>query len=266
MMDALDQFRRPEYTGSNRCWPCTALNLVLVALAAVWLAVRRRRLVGLLVAAVGVAAVVLRGYVVPYTPTIAPQLVAASPLPDDLFKTEAAPAGERASLTAADLDGEAVFEGLLEAGAVEASGEMVLPAESVDATWREEMDRLATLSLEELAAVATRALPADEVAPYTDTDGEWLLVDGEELVARPVAVAELAAYRALDGVVEDTGLRLAGAGAFPMFLEQCPVCATDLTESSTVSCCGGHSQPRENPADVLLCPACDQRVYTFPAE
>lgn len=262
-MDALDQFRRPEYTGSNRCWPCTALNLVLVALAAVWLALRRRRLVGLLVAAVGVGAVVLRGYVVPYTPTIAPKLVAASPLPDALFKT---PTGERASLTAADLDGETVFEGLLEAGAVEASGEMVLPAESVDAAWREEMDSLAGRSLDDLAAVAARALPADEVTPYTDTDGEWLLVDGEELVARPVAVAELAAYRALGGVVEDPGLRLAGAGAFPMFLEQCPVCATDLTESSTVSCCGGHSQPRENPADVLLCPACSQRVYTFPAE
>lgn len=29
----LDRVRAPEFTGPNRCWPCTGLNLVLVALA-----------------------------------------------------------------------------------------------------------------------------------------------------------------------------------------------------------------------------------------
>lgn len=265
-MDAFDQFRRPEYTGSNRCWPCTALNLALVGLAALWFAARRRRLGGFLVAVGGVAAIALRGYVVPYTPTIAPRLVAASPLPEELFKPAAAPEGERASLTAEELDGQAVFEGLLQAGAVEATAEMVLPADAVDATWREEMDRLAALSLDDLAAEAAETLPAEDVTAYTDDDGEWLLLADADLVARPVAVAELAAVRALEDVVDDPDLRLAGAGAFPMFLEHCPVCATELTESSTVSCCGGHSQPRENPADVLLCPTCGQRVYTFPTD
>jgi len=259
----LDTLRRPEYTGSRRCWPCTILNLGLVGLASLVLA-RRNRQLSARAAAVGVAAVALRGYVVPYTPTLAPKLLALSPLPTDSFGPHGATA-ERPSLAGTDLDGETVYRRLVAAGAVEVSGETVRPADDVEAAWHDEMDRLAALPLETLAVEADDLAPASATA-YEDGDGEWLLVDGGELVARPVAVAELAAARALGGVVEETELRLAGAGAFPMFLERCPVCESELAESSTVSCCGGHTGPRETPSDVLHCPTCRQRVYTFPAE
>lgn len=74
----LDRFRRPEYTGENRCVPCTVFNLALSVVAAggVALAVRSAAgsLAGLLVGgglfALFAAAIYLRGYLVPGTPWI----------------------------------------------------------------------------------------------------------------------------------------------------------------------------------------------------
>lgn len=264
---ALDALQDPRHTGENRCWPCTAVNLGLVALVSLWLLVRHRRGLGLLVAAVGATAVALRGYAVPYTPRFAPKLVAVSPIPDDIFEKVGANAAERESLTDTDMDGETVLRELAEAGVVVADGDIVRPADAIDSAWHREMDRLANQPLDELVATARETLPAiTTVEAYDDGDSEWLAV-GEsrtDLVARPVAVAELAAYRALGDAVDDTGVRLAGARAFPMFLDSCPVCESPLEESSEVSCCGGYTDPQSEPDDVLVCPTCRQRVYTFP--
>jgi hypothetical protein len=79
--DAVDAAAKPEHTGENRCLPCTLINAVGVAVAAALLS-RRRRSLGLLAAAVGAAAIWLRGYVVPGTPQFAPRLV--EPLPVDI--------------------------------------------------------------------------------------------------------------------------------------------------------------------------------------
>lgn len=265
---ALDALRAPEHTGGNRCWPCTAVNLGLVAVAAVWLVVRHRRLSSLLVAAVGITAIALRGYVVPYTPEFAPKLVAASPLPGDLFD-KSPTAGTRESLTDSALDGETVFRELTAAGVLTADGELVRPAESIDEAWHREMDRLADRPLDELAATARETLPSvDAVEGYDDGDREWLAVGTGhgDLVARPVAIAELAAYRTLADTVGDDRLRLAGARTFRMFLNRCPACATPLASSSEVSCCGGYTDPQTSPDDTLVCPTCRQRVYTFPGD
>ena len=78
---AADRIRRPEYTGDNRCLPCTAVNLGIaslisgvVALASIPVAV------ALFVASM--LAIYLRGYLVPGTPALTkrylPESVAAS--------------------------------------------------------------------------------------------------------------------------------------------------------------------------------------------
>lgn len=262
---AWDDLRREEYTGSNRCWPCTVVNLAIVGVLALAVGRRDRRLSGLAVALVGAAAVALRGYVVPYTPAFAPRLVGALPLPDDIFEKPAtADIPESASLTATELDGEAVLQELAGAGAIEADGDLIRPTAAVDEAWYDEMERLAGLSLDGLAAEAGDRLPSvDEADAYDDGDGQWLAIDGK-LVARPVAVAELAAYHALGEAVSDQRVRVAGASAFRMFLDSCPACGSDLVESSEVSCCGGYTDPQTSPDDLLVCPTCEQRVYTFP--
>ncbi|MFB9806261.1 hypothetical protein ACFFQF_13625 [Haladaptatus pallidirubidus] len=83
----LKQLRKPEYTGENRCWPCTALNTVLLLLACTIITVvpkkfaplvpssRARRLgVASALGFIGGAAITLRGYFIPGTPHIAPRL------------------------------------------------------------------------------------------------------------------------------------------------------------------------------------------------
>ncbi|MDS0284238.1 hypothetical protein [Haloarcula onubensis] len=260
-----EDIRRPSHTGENRCWPCTTVNLGLVGVAALWLYRRDRRVGAVALAALGAAAVAVRGYVVPYTPQFAPRLVAALPIPDELFGKDTGPSiPERESLTATELDGTTVLDELAAAGAIEAEGDLIRPTAAVDETWHGEMDRLADASLDALAREAAETIPArDSADSYDDGDSEWVVVDGV-LVARPVVVAELAAYHALGDAVADQEVRLAGARAFRMFLDSCPDCGSALVESSAVSCCGGYTDPQTAPEEILVCPDCEQRLFTVP--
>ena len=131
MLDSLrSRLSRPEYTGENRCWPCTVVNAVVVLAVSVLVGVVALPL-GALVLGVGAVLILLRGYVVPYTPTFAPKLVAALPLPDGVFGKEETDIPETESLTATELDGEAVLGALAEAGVIEADGELVRPTAAV---------------------------------------------------------------------------------------------------------------------------------------
>lgn len=77
--DLLERPEEPEYTGENRCAPCTALNLLVVAgLAA--LVGRRDRALGILTFLFGTALVYLRGYLVPGTPALTERYLPASVL------------------------------------------------------------------------------------------------------------------------------------------------------------------------------------------
>lgn len=76
---SLADLRRDEYTGVNRCWPCTALNTALLAVASVTVGWAIAPLAGAAVAAAGLAAIWLRGYLVPYTPRITRRLLPLLP-------------------------------------------------------------------------------------------------------------------------------------------------------------------------------------------
>ena len=68
-LDVVDELRQPDYTGENRCEPCTVLNLV-IAMVAGSLIARKSRLGGLLAVVMSIALIYLRGYLVPGTPTL----------------------------------------------------------------------------------------------------------------------------------------------------------------------------------------------------
>ncbi|WP_336358071.1 hypothetical protein [Haloarcula sp. CGMCC 1.6347] len=276
--DPMDPFRTlsdESYTGENRCWPCTVLNLGLVGISVMFLRARNRPRASLLVAVVGVAVVYLRGYLVPYTPEFAPRLVAASPVPDEWFHggrphgdTSREDPTRRESESLADgveMDGETVLRELSAAGIIEVEGERLFLATAIDTAWHERMDELADRSLDSLSTALQASLPrVDYTEPYAD-DAEWVALgsDHKQLLPRPVVVAELAAYEVLGERLDDERLRVAGAEAFRMFLDRCPVCDAELVESSSVSCCGGHLGPHQNPDETLVCPTCEQRLYTF---
>ncbi|MDL5363756.1 hypothetical protein [Halalkalicoccus sp. NIPERK01] len=65
----LDRLRKPEYTGENRCTPCTVLNVVIALVASGLLATVAPALAAL-VFALSLAAIYLRGYLVPGTPRL----------------------------------------------------------------------------------------------------------------------------------------------------------------------------------------------------
>jgi len=68
-----DRLRRPEYTGENRCLPCTVVNVCLTLVLAAVAAIALTPLGGLAVLVGGLSAVYFRGYLVPGTPTLTVQ-------------------------------------------------------------------------------------------------------------------------------------------------------------------------------------------------
>jgi len=76
----IDELKQPEYTGENRCMPCTGVNL-LIAVVAAAVAGRRSRKAGAGVFVASVVLIYLRGYLVPGTPTLTKRY-----LPDDVLR------------------------------------------------------------------------------------------------------------------------------------------------------------------------------------
>lgn len=79
-MSVVDSFRQPEYTGENRCGPCTAVNLLLTVglSAAAWILLTPWVTAGTFAA--GAASIYFRGYLVPGTPTLTKRYLPASAL------------------------------------------------------------------------------------------------------------------------------------------------------------------------------------------
>jgi len=69
MSFSVHRFRQPEYTGENRCVPCTIVNLVIAAVGSGAVALVSPP-AAVVVFAVSVAAIYLRGYLVPGTPAL----------------------------------------------------------------------------------------------------------------------------------------------------------------------------------------------------
>lgn len=272
-MSPLDALRRPEYTGENRCLPCTALNGALV-LAAAAAAGRRRPAAGVATLVAGTAAVALRGYAVPYTPRIAPRAAAALPIEFPHPRsglTEgaggAAPAAGAAMAGEPDgIDGEELLGELIAAGAVEDGGRLRL-APSFRDDWESRMDELRAADDDALAAAAADAAPFE--ATGEARDGLIVLRGGAWTphLARAVAVAETAAVEALAdrGVAPD---RRASA-AYPLraFLRDCPACGGPVVETTARDCCGGSGRIYGSPERaVLACEECGEVLYRFPAD
>ncbi|MCU4753176.1 hypothetical protein OB919_14520 [Halobacteria archaeon AArc-curdl1] len=284
MNDLLSFLRRPEHTGENRCWPCTVLNTLLVGVITVVCLRRGHRKLALASAFGGVTAIGLRGYVVPGTPRFAPQLAAR--LPVDVFDHEGSestriefessesevrqeepadgliePTGEAVP------DGDEIVAALLEAGVVVPDGEEFILDSAFRDHWYDEMRQLGHRDVEELASVAAEVTPS---SISTDTYDGWTKSyvvlspeNGEATtLPRPIAIAELAAVRALESELEDQFLRLVSARPIRTFLDQCPLCEGELT-TTQAACCGEVTPVGSQPREKLVCPSCNIRLFTF---
>ena len=261
----IDALRRPGFTGENRCDACTVVNAAIVAVVGLVL-YKVRKPLGYLAVAVGSALVYLRGYVVPGTPSFAPELVRPLPIDFDHDDPEGVGSG---SLTGEDddptaVDGEEIIEALAGSGVIEIGEEELYLNESFRADWEARIEELSELEPEALADRTAAASPHDvEGAVH----GDRILLKGagrDVWLSHPIAIAEVAATETLASWDIDAELRAAAAEPLRTFTELCPACGGEVHETTLRNCCGGPGTTQRRPGQlVLACEDCNTVLVEF---
>lgn len=281
----LDRLRRPEYTGENRCLPCTALNTAISVVLAVLLAIVWVPL-GIASFLVFAGAIYFRGYLIPGTPTITQRyfpewiLRAFGKEPVEVTRpagtTEATDPKAVTPDTEAETDAETSdedrdIEGLLStAGVVEEcidTDDLCLSDRFSDVWWRrirrlrEDTDA-AREHLGAVLDVEPDGLDFDEsgsrfaVTFEDDRIGVW---DSDAAF-----YADLAVEPTLDEWISDWGSlsdreRTQLIAGMRAFLERCPSCESEVEQAENVrkTCCSS----KVVGVDVD-CPECGARVFS----
>lgn len=234
--------RQPEYTGENRCTPCTVLNVLIagsvsapVGLASVPLAAA--------VFTLSVAVIYVRGYLVPGTPTLT-----RTYFPDRVlrwFDKDDEQFGVHVEASADAVDVETVLQ---DVGALR-------PCEAVDdlcvtpafrTAWLAELD-----DLEEDEAIRTLGavlgIDPDRISVLPRSRSFEVKVDGETAGAwesSEAFVTDMAADRVLGQRIANLAdlpveRRTAIARGIRVYLDRCPRCEgpVRLSEETVGSCC-----------------------------
>jgi len=247
-----DEFRNPAHTGANRCLPCTAVNLGLVAIVAAAVAAFAPPAAGAVVV-FGVAAVWLRGYLVPGTPSLTRRY-----LPDAVL----ARFGKQPSTEVPTGD---PAEKLVTLGVLASPDDAAL-SPSFRAAWGDAAAKLADDPRAVRAAAAGTVSVAPDAVALRASEGHLvLLVNGSwagEWPSRTALVADLATARVLagDGWSDlDRPTRADLAARIRGLAECCPVCEepTRVSEDTVESCC------RSADVVAVTCPGCRARIAEF---
>ncbi|EMA38492.1 hypothetical protein [Halococcus hamelinensis] len=274
---SLDRFRRPEYTGENRCLPCTATNVGIAAVAGAVVALVWPP-AGAGVLAFGLLAIYLRGYLVPGTPTFTRRYF-PEPVLRAFDKADSYPTTPT-DRPAADRPTEASEPTLLDdPEAVLSAADAVEPDPEADdlrltpafrTAWHERIDRIRTEGTEKRALQTL--LGIDEAVHLDDENPDGVVMAHTE--TRPVGYWESrAAFLADLAAAVELSSRYDGWGRLPVegrsqavnglrvFLDRCPTCGGEVVfgESTVRSCCRSH--------DVLAvsCVACGARILEVDA-
>ncbi|MDY6764601.1 MAG: hypothetical protein SV377_02765 [Halobacteria archaeon] len=259
----VERVKQPQYTGENRCIPCTAVNVVISAILAGALAFLLNIAVGVVLFVLFALTIYLRGYLIPGTPTLTKRY-----FPDRVLKLfdKHEPAVE---LTGEDdaWDEEAVEEFLYTINVVEEcedEDDLCLTPD-FEREWEERIKQLRSDEIQR-----------DYLAELVDADSSQLSFDtyGEAFVAslngqrvgqwesKAAFLADIAAEREIskrhrgweDVSIQKKSRVLSG---LRIFIEKCPSCDGPVTvEQDTVeSCCRS--------IDVLAatCNECSSRLF-----
>lgn len=277
-MSLIDRVREPAYTGRNRCWPCTVVNVLVVALATlVAAAVSGPLAIGVLL--VGLGLVALRGYVVPGTPRFGPRVAAYLPVSfgHDVGPATDGGAGATGSGPAAresdpltagvdgDVDGERVATALLEAGVVVPRGDAIDLSDAFAAEWTAEMERLRELDDESLAAAVADAAPFEGEARALEGGFALEGPGGSVFLSRARAIADAGAVRALaDGYDLPASVRVHATDPLRTLVPECPTTGGPVVESTVGNCCGGPGGAYGSPDQrVLICEGTEEVLFAF---
>jgi hypothetical protein len=266
LQSAVARIKQPEYTGENRCVPCTVLNLALGSIAAIATVVLVVPVAGTVGVAVGLSLFVLsvlatyfRGYFIPGTPTITKRY-----FPDWAL----AAFGKDGSGSERPVPGVLEPEKLLlELGIVvnEPGSDLRLDA-TFAKRWTESIqryrgdERAITARLGEVFGVAPEQIAFEY---HSRSFAAW--VGDRHLASWPssgAAVADAAAAVALSAWDAEWNRRPLPAqmellGVLRLFLDTCPTCDGSVALSRTVSesCC------RSSDVVAATCRDCDDRLF-----
>lgn len=272
MASIVARVRQEAYTGSNRCWPCTALNTALVVFVAVTLGVILSPIAAGVAFIAGVATVWLRGYLVPYTPWITSRAMnTLSDSPRGRHGTPN-PRGTNTDTPTDEMGAGGIVDALSTAGVVVKDGEELSLAPKFRDAWRATIEENHPYELDAVADAIEAAIDWVATASVVRDDGrEWVrLTDADDNIhnetwlAAPAAVADHTAVRTLETQTELTpDQRALVAPSLRQFLDRCPVCDERLEVTSPRACCGSPRYVAEGIDAVLNCPACDEIITIF---
>ena len=259
-MSLVKRLRQPEYTGENRCIPCTVVNVAIATGASVLIAVASTVLgAGVFTLSLGI--IYLRGYLVPGTPTLTKRY-----FPERVLRWFDKDTTTPMTDETVEIDPERV---LLDAGAVESCREgtdLCLTADFQQA-WRERIHTTRTHDLGEdhLAGALSVSTTDDQIT--VEQHGEaFVAYTGDAVVgqwsSRAAVIADVAAATELSERLSDWQ-NLAPAEivrvlmSLRIFIEQCPDCdgPVQVEEEVVESCCRSY--------DVIAsaCQECDARLF-----
>jgi hypothetical protein len=276
--DLVDGLRQPAYTGDNRCLPCTVVNVLIAVAIAVTIAAVAATAASP-VAGIGlggtalclfVAAIYLRGYLVPGTPRLTERYAPAWLLrafdkePDAVDVDVAAGPGEDA------LDVEAVLRSL---DAVEECEDVddVCLTPAFRAAWRERVVSLREDDVDRESRVLAAVLGLDPSEITFSEFGDALVAHYEhgragQWESRAAFLADMAAGEELRSRAGDWDALAPEAkdavlGGLRAFLERCPACdgPVSMAEETVASCC------RSGAVIAVTCEECGARLMETPA-
>lgn len=266
LRSAIAKYKQPEYTGENRCVPCTVVNLSLGVIAATVTAVTVAPVVGRGAIAAGLAVFTLsglatyfRGYLVPGTPTITKRY-----FPDRVLALfdKAEPGVDSTVLNG--LEPETL---LLDLGVVvdDPGSDLGLDPAFAD-RWVDSIQQYRgdESSIKESLGTLSGAAPERiEFEYHPRSLAAW--VGDEHLASWPsvgAAVADVAAAEELPGWDEGWTQRPLPAqaellGVLRLFLDTCPTCDGEIRLSQDVveSCC------RSRDVVAATCWDCNDRLF-----
>lgn len=233
----LRRLKRPEYTGENRCLPCTVLNTAIAGLVGVgmsfyWIPA------GVAAFVLGLVVIFFRGYLVPGTPTVVryfPEWVHAA------LGTEHHPEPVNSSLD--------IEQTLKDADIVRECPETadLCLTDDYRSAWRAQMAELDDEDQQRYRLSDSLTVPANEVT-FTESESGWYVyVDGVRAgrwQSRAAFVADLASERLLgsrldrwDTLAPDDRTQL--LVSLRSFIEACPTCGGEVVGDEEIarSCC-----------------------------
>lgn len=271
----LFRYRQPEYTGENRCLPCTVANVTITGVLSLAIGYAWGKTVGqfawlmaTMVFVVGLTAVWLRGYLVPGTPELTKQYFpdwllgrfasgrTLRPTPDGSDAAVESEVANQKDDATSDADDVAPDPEEVNVDAILLSASVVAPCEQQDDLCLD--DRFRTGWYDRMQSIHDEATERDDLARELDVDPTTIEFEDHEdaFVARTddrhlgqwesraALVADLAAARELSEWVEDwdtqaVTVRSQLLSGLRIFLETCPDCEGQVvTGTETVeSCC-----------------------------